>query len=435
MAPGQTVALPIVVTDHFNNRGWFGDGTIAMNFKPGSSILKEAVSTTGPCAARPPGAKGKCLQFTYTPPPGFAAPGTGAFFGVYMLTTMKATPGKVGEPNWGLEPGLPIANGARRVTFFAASEARQPVSFRAGSDKDNVLLPEHNEVLGPAWQQFSMPLAGAQTGDRLVGGFAWTIKDTGKPATFYVDGIVWDSEGTDPPKAPTGNKNNIRELVVINKCQQPVWVALGSQQAVPEGGGFRLDAGQTRTLTMPGGKWSGRLWGRTGCTFDGTGTGRCDTGDCAGRLGCGIVGGKTPATLAEITYSGNAEPDFYDLSLVDGYNLPMAMAPLPGSHGRNPGAALDCATPTCVKDLNQTCPADLRVMVAGGVVGCLSACEKYNTDEFCCRGAFNQPETCPPFPASKVFKAACPTSYSYAYDDSTSTFTCKGEDYAVWFCP
>ena len=75
--------------------------------------------------------------------------------------------------------------------------------------------------------------------------------------------------------------------MVINKCQQTVWVGIGSQQPVPEGGGFRLDAGQTRTLTFPGGKWSGRLWGRTGCTFDGAGMGRCDTGDCGGRLGCG----------------------------------------------------------------------------------------------------------------------------------------------------
>lgn len=228
--------------------------------------------------------------------------------------------------------------------------------------------------------------------------------------------------------------NKVRELVVINKCQQPVWVALGTQQAVPEGGGFRLDSGQMRTITMPTGKWSGRLWGRTGCVVEGAGL-RCATGDCGGQLGCGLVGGKTPATLAEITYSGDSGPDFYDLSLVDGYNLPMAMAPLPGSFTRSSGAAFDCGSPSCVSDLNATCPTDLQVLVGGKVVGCLSACEKYGTDEFCCRGAFDRPETCPPFAASKIFKAACPTSYSYAYDDATSTFTCKGEDYAVWFCP
>ena len=70
---GTPIPLPLVVTDHFTNRGWFGDASIAMHFKPGSTIIKEAVSTSGPCASRPPGARGKCLQFTYTPPPGFAA--------------------------------------------------------------------------------------------------------------------------------------------------------------------------------------------------------------------------------------------------------------------------------------------------------------------------------------------------------------------------
>ncbi|KAK8642353.1 hypothetical protein V6N13_011700 [Hibiscus sabdariffa] len=34
-----------------------------------------------------------------------------------------------------------------------------------------------------------------------------------------------------------------------------------------------------------------------------------------------------------------------------------------------------------------------------------------------------------------MFKAACPKSYSYAYDDATSTFTCTGADYTITFCP
>ncbi|CAI0475900.1 unnamed protein product [Linum tenue] len=36
---------------------------------------------------------------------------------------------------------------------------------------------------------------------------------------------------------------------------------------------------------------------------------------------------------------------------------------------------------------------------------------------------------------SSVFKSACPKSYSYAYDDATSTFTCSAADYTVAFCP
>ena len=440
---GPPVGLPLVVTDHFQNRGWFGDASIAMYFKPGSSLIKETVSVTGPCANRPAGARGKCLQFTYTPPPGFAPPPMGAFVGLYMLPTLKAAhpeavpPTKIGDPNWGLEPGVPVAPGARRVAFSAASDQPLRISFRAGTAKDNITLPESTDVLSTAWSAHSISLAGGDPGTALLGGFAWTIKDTGKPATFYVDGIVWDAEGVLPPKAPMGKQDMKRDLVVINNCKQPVWVAIGSKMPVPEGGGFKLDAGQTRTLTMPNGFWSGRFWGRTGCSFDGAGLGKCDTGDCGGHLSCGDVTGVKPATLAEITWSaGEPNPDFYDLSLVDGYNLPMAIAPLPGSHGRNPGASYDCLTPSCVTDLNASCPAELRVTGGGGqVVGCLSACEKFQTDEFCCRNAHNQPETCPPFNFSKTFKAACPTAYSYAFDDATSTFTCKGEDYAIWFCP
>jgi hypothetical protein len=152
---------------------------------------------------------------------------------------------------------------------------------------------------------------------------------------------------------------------------------------------------------------------------------------------CGGIGGKTPATLAEFTLSaGPPDPDFYDLSLVDGYNLPMAIAPLEGTYTKSPGAPNDCLIPTCTHDLNASCPAELQQRNgAGQVVGCLSACERFRSDEFCCAGAHNTPATCPPFSYSRTFKAACPTAYSYAYDDATSTFTCKGEDYAIWFCP
>jgi hypothetical protein len=441
LPPPKEVSLPLVVTDNFLNRGWFGDASIAKFFTTGSTMIKEVASTAGPCAARPAGAKGKCLQITYTPPAGLAPPAVGAFVGVYMLDTLRLShpettpPQKIGDPNWGIEPGIPVAPGARRVAFYAAAE--QPnvrVAFRAGTDQDTMALPESTQVLGTAWTQFSMSLAGGEIGAGLVGGFAWTFKDTARPVTFYLDDIAWDAEGVPPPTPPMGKRDGVRQFVFINRCQEPVFVGMNSGMGVPEGGGFRIDAGQTHTVTMPAGKWSGRIWGRTGCNF-GAGAGGCETGDCGGGLGC-AGGGKTPATLAEITLSGGeAEPDFYDISLVDGYNLPMAIAPLPGSftHSRAP---YDCLIPSCVSDLNATCPGDLQLRNGGGkVVGCLSACEKTKSDQFCCKGTFGQPETCPPFDAAKIFKTACPTSYSYAYDDATSTFTCRGEDYAIWFCP
>ncbi|KAG5011417.1 hypothetical protein JHK86_023678 [Glycine max] len=60
---------------------------------------------------------------------------------------------------------------------------------------------------------------------------------------------------------------------------------------------------------------------RHGCIFDSSGSGTCITGDCGGKLKCDGVGGAPPASLAEFTLDSQ-EGDFYDVSLVDGYNLP-----------------------------------------------------------------------------------------------------------------
>lgn len=71
----------------------------------------------------------------------------------------------------------------------------------------------------------------------------------------------------------------------------------------------------------------------------------------------------------------------------------------------------------------------------GGVVACKSACEAFGLDQYCCSGEFANPTTCQPSIYSTIFKRACPRAYSYAYDDGTSTFTCKAYNYAIIFCP
>nr|VDC66120.1 unnamed protein product [Brassica rapa] len=82
------------------------------------------------------------------------------------------------------------------------------------------------------------------------------------------------------------------------------------------------------------------------------------------------------------------------------------------------------------------CPNDQRVMDGANVVACRSACEAFKKPEYCCTGAFDKPETCPPTELSKIFKAACPRAYSYAYDDrNTSLFTCTNANYSIVFCP
>lgn len=207
----------------------------------------------------------------------------------------------------------------------------------------------------------------------------------------------------------------------VNKCPQTIWPAILGSPAL-ETTGFELRRGGFRALQGPTG-WSGRFWARTGCSFDGSGHGSCATGDCAsGQIECNGAG-ATAAALAEFTL-GSGSMDFYDVSLVDGYNLPV-MIDVSGGSGQ-------CASTVCVEDLNRRCPTELR---AGGGGACRSACDAFNTAEYCCKGEYGSPATCRPSAYSQVFKSACPKSYSYAYDDATSTFTCTGGDYAITFCP
>ena len=121
--------------------------------------------------------------------------------------------------------------------------------------------------------------------------------------------------------------------------------------------------------------------------------------------------------------------DFYDVSLVDGFNLPVSVATQGGSG--------DCQTSTCPANVNAVCPTELQVKGSdGSVIACKSACTAFNEPQYCCTGAFNTPQTCPPTNYSKIFEDQCPLAYSYAYDDQNSTFTCSGgPNYTITFCP
>ncbi|XP_074590833.1 thaumatin-like protein 1 isoform X2 [Curcuma longa] len=212
----------------------------------------------------------------------------------------------------------------------------------------------------------------------------------------------------------------------INRCDDTVWPGVLSNSGSPPLGvtGFALPAGTARSLLVPSG-WSGRFWARTGCSFDDAGRGSCATGDCgSGQVECNGAAAAPPATLVEFTLGGGGGgADFYDVSLVDGYNLPVGVA------AEAPG----CGETGCAADVNRVCPAEMR---AGGGAACRSACDAFGTPELCCTGEFANPSTCRPSAYSEVFKAACPLAYSYAFDDASSTFTCAAaQRYAITFCP
>ncbi|KAL5706492.1 Thaumatin-like protein 1 [Ranunculus cassubicifolius] len=211
----------------------------------------------------------------------------------------------------------------------------------------------------------------------------------------------------------------------VNSCDYTVWPGILANSGTPklESTGFELQKGSSRTFQASTG-WSGRFWGRTSCNFDASGQGSCATGDCgSGQIECNGAGASPPATLAEFTL-GSGTQDFYDVSLVDGYNLAMVVE---GS-----GQSGACTPTGCISDLNRQCPTELKV---GDGEACKSACEAFGKPEYCCSGAYSTPTTCKPSVYSAMFKAACPRSYSYAYDDATSTFTCMGADYIITFCP
>ncbi|XP_062201248.1 thaumatin-like protein [Phragmites australis] len=228
---------------------------------------------------------------------------------------------------------------------------------------------------------------------------------------------------------------------VKNRCPFPVWPASAPNTAHPvlAGGGFFLPPGRAKRVAAPA-TWTGRFWARTGCNFTANGMGdaaACLTGDCEGRLACNGSVGSPPATLVEvILHEDQSKGSSYDVSLVDGYNLPVAVSTKLAT-----GAGSKCAIAGCAKDVNAVCPPELQVTAAAGggartVVACKSACLAFGLDAFCCRGAYATPAACRGSVYSRLFKGACPAYYSYAYDTTAATASgCYAQEYVVTFCP
>ena len=180
---------------------------------------------------------------------------------------------------------------------------------------------------------------------------------------------------------------------------------------------------------------------------------------------------------------------FYDLSLVDGYNIPIGIVYL-GNSSTNPSLTdipPNLTNPVCIGTaalltdpgdapdatlgsnssayplplehtisqaaVQDWCPWDLQLAPpqkpGDGVYPypddniqrplfnpCYSACAKWMSPEYCCTGKYNSPGSCSPSYYSTQAKMVCPDAYSYAYDDSTSTFGIpSGGGFEVVFCP
>ncbi|KAL7076016.1 hypothetical protein ACQ4LE_004345 [Meloidogyne hapla] len=233
-------------------------------------------------------------------------------------------------------------------------------------------------------------------------------------------------------------------IQLINNCNELIWPAIKNDGEIINGGGFGpMQTGQIQNLSVPSNLKSARIWPRTGCGENMN----CITGSCGnGVLTCNGLEGQIPASLAEFTLNGDQGLSYYDVSYVDGYNIALQIIPIPGTFDQNLG---NCKNIGCTEDQRNLDLQKYNIEIKdknGKVVAIKSLCSQYNSDATCCRGLFNNGDTCKngwnndQKDIYNQIKAVCQTSYLYAYDDHTSLFTCKGlggrisPDFQVVFC-
>jgi len=214
------------------------------------------------------------------------------------------------------------------------------------------------------------------------------------------------------------------DFTVVNNCSYTVYP--GIYPATYANGGWQMAPGARVSFTLESG-WIGRIWGRTGCNSANPAV--CSTGQCGGvGLQCAGTTGLSGTSLAEFNLNANGT-DWYDVSYVDGFDNPI------GISISNPS----CSSPNaCTTAPLNSCSGDLK-----SGADCLSPCTVFNSDQFCCRGAFGTQASCvvanwPSAEQSFVTNIhnACPGQYAYAYDDANGLHTCPtGSSYTVTFCP
>ena len=222
-------------------------------------------------------------------------------------------------------------------------------------------------------------------------------------------------------------------VVIVNATRQTLWVAATQQKEHPiPRTRWTLAAGASTSVLLPKG-WGGRIWARTGCHTDGSGRNVCLSGYCADAEAC-VQPSPAPTTLAEFALDAWSGLDFYDVSMVDGANLPMWINVF-HTVTKDPLSSRGCSSAGCTLPI--ACPSAMRATHGATVVACENPCTAFDTDATCCRGAWAGREKCVPsrWPVdyTQVFKKAEPFAYSYAFDDS-ATMSCKGGcDYRVTF--
>jgi hypothetical protein len=283
----------------------------------------------------------------------------------------------------------------------------------------------------------------------------------------------------------------------INSCEETVWVGSFGQNGTSaiNGGGWKMESKAVLSFDVPVSN-SGRVWARTGCSFDENGLCPEEGVDCCATGGCLVDDknfglactqtGKPPASLVEWTLdapSGNGPIDTYDSSMVDGWSTPTRMFPT-ADFNPEPDPGMDpnfwCNESGCKADKKLACPEGYAV--PGSPDSCYSPCQvatnaAKDETKYCCVCSMKEPITCPDeacaggygctpyhdpaYPADmvcnpwsddparawdqkaqdyiKTVHDACPNVYAWQFDDSNATYHCRKTDglvgYTIEFCP
>lgn len=165
LPPAAGEPLPVVVDDHWAPSGYMGDGATPGGIEVGECPERGSADAVGLCRA-----------YTWNP-------GREGWAGIYW---------QYPENNWGMAPGLQVAQGATEVSFWAwGALGGEVVTFGAGiPDVDGFGVERPQVVLEAVPTRYTIDLT-AVTYDEVVGAFKWVTADAAAPVTFFIDDLTW----------------------------------------------------------------------------------------------------------------------------------------------------------------------------------------------------------------------------------------------------
>lgn len=286
-----------------------------------------------------------------------------------------------------------------------------------------------------------------------------------------------------------------RRLKIFNGCASaPIWIAHMATAAVgPDPQDVKIEPGGVYDFSTPSHLMATRYWPKMGCDHSGHNCSIGSSGGPAEACKRNPITGEDDYkrcappvdTKFEASFGQNGEPcnpqapggtqmkgcDFVDISLVDGWTLPVKFDVV-GDCKTNKDKAvhvIDCSGLSL-----DACPADEALTAAGliadlraidpitkQVSGCYSPCAKLldtkwsnkerphgrrpedpGVSPYCCPTPPQSPESCRvgPITGTRFLKAVherCPGVYGYAYDDGMGLMRCSSATiYMVTFyCP